>query len=271
MSRCTTFLIAALGALTLLQGCAGMTPERTAVAPARAPASPAPQHPNAYGMAQIAPQVFVEAGMPASSTGRLLNLVDKARVRTAYFYGELRAQPDILLCASLDCYRRFGGVGLGYTLGNTVIISPQGLRAAIVSHELSHVELAARLSGRQDLLDKIPQWFDEGTAVMVSLAYEFSDEAWLEASHDGANAPPLEQLESRSGWDEATGMNGRNMQHSYGTARQEVTRWYGKVGREGLKQLISALNADADFQGAYQGIEKAATPILTARNQAAPF
>lgn len=262
----TSFLIAALAALALLPGCAGMAPERgsaTATQPlsGTAEASHAP-----YGMVQIAPHIFVEPGKHALSTDRLLNIVEKARVRTTYFYGELLAQPDILLCSTMECYRRFGGAGLGYALGSRVIISPQGMRAAIVSHELSHVELAVRLGGRQEILDKIPQWFDEGTAVMVSLAYEFSDEAWLEASHDGKIAPPLNQLASRDDWIDVTGINGRHMQRSYGTARQEVARWYDKVGKDGLYRLISALNANADFQTAYRDIETASPPILAARH-----
>lgn len=262
MTRRLFFLIAALAASTFLPGYA------TQAAAAENQDIPAAAHSlSAYpGMSEIAPQVYVERNMPAENTHRLLNIVEKARVRTAYFYGELVSSPDILFCATIECYRKFGGIGLGYALGNRIIISPYGARAAIVSHELSHIELAARLDWRQDLIDRVPQWFDEGTAVMVSLAYEFSDDAWLKANDNGASSPSLSELESRNDWNHITGADGRDMQRSYGTARREVARWYAKAGRRGLIQLLEALKTDQEFHAAYQGIESTSAIILAARN-----
>lgn len=262
-------MIAAFAASTLL--CAGMGPARAAAAqdqivPVTSSSGSAPSSSAYHGMSEIAPHVYVDRDMPAENTRWLLNIVDKARVRTAYFYGELVATPDILFCATIECYRRFGGIGLGYAIGNQIIISPYGGRAAIVSHELSHVELAARLDWRQDLIDRVPQWFDEGTAVMVSLAYEFSDEAWLKANHGGASSPSLSELESREDWNRITGTNGCDMHRSYGTARREVARWYAKVGSRGLNQLIETLKTDQEFHAAYQGIESTSGLILAARN-----
>lgn len=206
-------------------------------------------------MLSIAPHIYIDREIPAESVKRLLNIVEKARVRTSYFYGELIAEPDILFCSTMACYAKFGAIGLGYTLGNTILISPYGARAAIVSHELSHVELAARLGGQPEIISKIPQWFDEGTAVMVSLAYEFSDEAWLEACLNGENSPRLSEIESMNDWNQVTGVNGVNMQLSYGTARQEVVRWYAKAGRKGLDQLLQALKSNEDFHETYRSIE----------------
>lgn len=218
-------------------------------------------------MLPIAPHIYVDREIPIESARRLLNIVEKSRVRAAFFYGELIAEPDILFCSTMECYRKFGAIGLGYTLGNTILISPYGARAAIVSHELSHVELAARLGGQPDVMDKVPQWFDEGTAVMVSLAYEFSDEAWLEACHNGESSPRLSQIESVDGWNHVTGANGVNMQRSYGTARQEVVRWYAMAGRKGLDQLIQALKDRKNFHDVYRSIEEnSAALILAARN-----
>lgn len=248
--------IAALAAAFLLPGCATEPIQRNAVIAAE----PAPQS----GPVMIAPHVYVEHAISPEDTRHLLNLMGKARVRAAHFYGELVAEPDILFCVTQQCYRRYGGVGLGYTIGNRILISPRGARAAIITHELSHVELSARLDGRRDILDSIPQWFDEGTAVMVSLAHEFSDEAWASASRDGVEAPPLNALESVTGWNEATGINGVHMQRSYGTARQEVLRWYEKVGSKGLLQLIQALKNRENFFDAYQNIERSASPVTTA-------
>ncbi|MFG1943168.1 hypothetical protein [Nonomuraea sp. NPDC048826] len=42
------------------------------------------------------------------------------------------------------------------------MLSPRGADPVIASHELSHVELHTRLAGAE-----VPQWFDEGLAVVV--------------------------------------------------------------------------------------------------------
>ncbi|MEN6587214.1 MAG: hypothetical protein ABFE02_14335 [Sulfuricella sp.] len=215
------------------------------------------------GMTAIAPHVYAEMGTSPARIAKLLNIVMKARVRTTFFYGELISDPDIYFCSGMACYRQFGAIGLGYTLGNRIAIAPQGARAAIVSHELSHVELATRLGGQQGPIDKVPEWFDEGLAVMVSQAYEFSDEAWLQATHNGASQPSLKELASRNDWSRVTGVGGCNMQLSYGTARQEVVRWYDKVGKKGLEQLIQSLNARKDFQAEFRNIESAGSLAQT--------
>lgn len=265
-------LIAALAAIILLPGCGSVGQVRPLKAQgrldhlhdktSRSPISLAAED----GLVEIAPRIYVDRAVDPAHVSQLLNLVDKARVRADFFYGELVSSPDILFCSSMECYRKFGGIGLGYTHGNTILISPYGWRAAIVSHEISHVELAARLGGEPEILDNIPQWFDEGIAVMVSMAHEFSDEAWAEACGKGEGSPRLRELESMAGWNHVTGVNGANMQLSYGTARQEVSRWHAAVGPKGLENLIQALKSRQDFHVAYQNIENSAVVLLTAKD-----
>ncbi len=271
MAKLSPLLVVVLAASILLPGCAGVGPARVAKAHAR------PDFSGHKAFSQldlfaaedalvaIAPNIYVDRDISSANAAHLLNLVDKARIRAGYYYGELVSKPEILFCSSMESYRKFGGVGLGYTLGNTILISPYGWRAAILSHELSHVELAARLGGLPEVLDKVPQWFDEGAAVMVSMAHEFSDEAWREASHNGEDSPRLSELESVASWNSVTGANGVNMQRSYGTARQEVIRWYAVVGRRGMEQLIQALKANQDFHLAYRGIEDSSVMHLAVR------
>ncbi|TDC30301.1 hypothetical protein E1211_24450 [Micromonospora sp. 15K316] len=52
-------------------------------------------------------------------------------------------------------------------LNRAVMLSPRGIVAVIAAHELSHVELHERLGSHTG---QIPQWFDEGLAVLVSNA-----------------------------------------------------------------------------------------------------
>jgi len=266
VARLNPILIFAIAASITLSGCAGAVrtvkaTELSAPLADKTSCQPLPTAQN--GMQPIAPHIYVDQELPAESTTRLLNIVEKARVMAADLYGELIAEPDILFCSTMACYRRFGAIGLGYTRGNTILISPYGTRPAIVSHELSHVELATRLGGQPEILDKIPQWFDEGTAVMVSQAHEFSDEAWLKACDNGESAPKLSEIESVDGWNHVTGTNGVNMQRSYGTARREVVRWYAKAGRKGLEQLLQALKERENFHEVYRNIEENSIALIS--------
>lgn len=73
------------------------------------------------------------------------------------------SSPKVLACVTDACYRRIGGGGeRGVAVMNqAVMLSPRGIDPVIASHEMSHVELHARGG-------KVPQWFDEGLAVVVS-------------------------------------------------------------------------------------------------------
>ena len=214
--------------------------------------------PAEHGMIQIAENIYIEPIIPAAAQPTVLELVKGARERAALFYGELTATPNIVFCATAHCYRKFGAVGLGFTDGRNVVISSSGARVAILAHELSHVELAVRLGGPHRVTAKVPQWFDEGSAVLASMAEEFSEAAWLDATDQGERAPPIYALEVSDDWNRITGNQGIHMQDSYGTARHEVARWFDNVGREGFLRLIDALAKDESFYQAYGRIEASA-------------
>lgn len=86
------------------------------------------------------------------------------RIRT--FHGGRESSARILACPTEDCYQRIGGGkerGVA-VLNQAIILSPRGLNPVIAAHEMSHVELHRRL----DSGTTVPQWFDEGLAVVVS-------------------------------------------------------------------------------------------------------
>jgi len=206
-------------------------------------------------MRELGGGIFVDPEMPQDQVAKLPRLVEGARRRLALYYGAAAARPNIVFCASSDCYSGFGGVGLGFSDGNNILISPQGQRIAIVAHELAHVELSNRLGGLERVMTRIPQWFDEGQAVMASFAGEFTEDAWVEATDDGALAPPLNELSAMDDWVKLTGPSGENMQLTYGTARREVSRWFSVVGIDGLADLLTALEIGEPFSEAYSRIE----------------
>ncbi len=211
--------------------------------------------PEDAGMLPLCGKVFVEPSLPDDQARAGLALLDAARQRVMVVYGELLSRPNIVFCASNACYRRFGAFGLGFTDGTNIVLSPEGQSVAILAHELAHVEFAARLGGFPKVLKTVPQWFDEGQAVIVSRAEEFSDHAWNLATEEGSKAPNLAALASMDEWTRITGAHGEHMQLSYGTARREVSRWFSRCGCGGVSALIRALQAGEPFSRAYARIE----------------
>ena len=128
--------------------------------------------------------LYLDPALPAALKKRIPALLAEARARVEAYYGPLQARPKLVFCASPDCYNGFGAIGLGYTDGSNLVISRSGLRSAIIAHELAHVELASRLGGISRVLDSVPQWFDEGLAVLISGAEEYSESAWRSATRN---------------------------------------------------------------------------------------
>jgi len=207
------------------------------------------------GMRPLGDKVYIDPSIPDEQATAHLAMLEAARQRVMTFYGDLQSRPNIVFCGSNECFRQFGAFGLGFTDGANIVLSPEGQSVTIIAHELAHVELCARLGGFPKVLKAVPQWFDEGQAVMVSMAEEFSDHAWRHATEDGSKAPDLDALTSMDEWMRVTGARGENMQLTYGTARREVGRWFGHCGCPGLLALIRALQEGEPFAQAYARIE----------------
>ncbi|TMR25047.1 hypothetical protein ETD86_02735 [Nonomuraea turkmeniaca] len=121
--------------------------------------------PGCYGLERLQPGLYAEPGLPQDRRRHVTEVVEQANKRVRDFFGGRKTSPDILVCLSEDCYRRIGGGrerGIA-VLNRSVMLSPRGVDPVIASHELTHVELHARLGGTE-----VPQWFDEGLAVLVS-------------------------------------------------------------------------------------------------------
>lgn len=123
--------------------------------------------PGCYGLKQVRPGLYLEPGQPPTRERQVAEVIDAANRRVADFYGGRRSSPDILTCVTATCYRKIGGGGERgiAVLNRAVMLSPNGIDPVIASHEMAHVELHARLGSDAGL---IPQWFDEGLAVVVS-------------------------------------------------------------------------------------------------------
>nr|WP_055507845.1 hypothetical protein [Nonomuraea pusilla] len=199
--------------------------------------------PGCYGLSELQRDVYAEKGLSGEQRARVGGVVEAARARLAAFYGGAVSRPRLLVCGTEDCYRRIGGRkerGVA-VLNRSVMLSPRGLDAVIASHEMSHVELHARLASGVE----VPQWFDEGLAVVVS-----DDARYLApvSSADRCTARPDGPLpETLDAW---LGTASKDPS-TYAKAACQVHRWLRAHGeRQGLLTLVERLNAGDSFAAA---------------------
>ncbi|MFF3438591.1 hypothetical protein [Streptosporangium sp. NPDC002721] len=193
--------------------------------------------PGCYGLERLRPGLYAEPGLSRSRREHVVAVVERADERVRAFFGGRESSPDILVCLSEDCYRRIGGGrerGVA-VLNRSVMLSPRGVDPVIASHELTHVELHARLDGAE-----VPQWFDEGLAVLVS-----DDPRYLAPAGDRCLADSREPLPATLGeWLRAASADPR----LYAKAACRVSRRAGTGGgEEALRTIVDRLSAGEAF------------------------
>jgi hypothetical protein len=189
--------------------------------------------PGCYGLTRVSDDMYSERGLTAAQRDQLAGLSADARRRVEEFYGDRRSEPRLIACFTDDCYARIGGGGEKgiAVLNRAVMLSPRGLDAVIASHEMAHVELHRRLDG------EVPQWFDEGLAVVVSGDPRYLGEHCA-VPFDG----PLP--ETLPAWLDAASAD----QQVYAKAACRVQRWLdANGGRDAVLTLIEQLNDGAAF------------------------
>jgi hypothetical protein len=125
------------------------------------------------------------------------------------------------------------------------MLSPRGIDPVIAAHELSHVEFHVRLGSRRD---QVPQWFDEGLAVLIS-----GDERYLlpptvpDRCRDASLEPLPRTLEA---WLRAAGAD----EQVYAKAACRVYRWAEAHGGErAVLDLVDRLDRSDRFAAVVEG------------------
>jgi len=198
----------------------------------------------------IAPNLYIDPGMPKSQRQVLLLSLADARARVAALYGEYTANPVIIAGHTMEVMRTYGSnsynrAGRTYlTLATTfIILGPEGsLSTDVLSHELGHAEFSARIGYWNK--NEVPNWFDEGLAVQVDDRY--SEAEWRARTDNGRVAPALDQI----------GIMRHDDWLGYATAKHEVRRWLDTVGQEGLWALLQAIRNGDEFQETYHSVEQ---------------
>jgi hypothetical protein len=225
--------------------------------------------PESFGLTPIAPGIYVELSADQATSGKLMGEIARAEKAIRSTYGSVNSRPIFNVCMSRECYKALGGsqgtLGGSFVFLNRILLSPEGANWHFIAHEWSHAELYSRLS--LGAWWRNPVWFDEGIAVAVSEAPEHSEKHWQFLVSKNIPRPAREELlslKSLKQWHSAIRQYGEhlNMQRKargeplinpvYTAAGQEVRPWLAKVGSAGLIALIARLNANEEFDSAYQ-------------------
>ncbi|MFN8953426.1 MAG: hypothetical protein ACK52H_06680 [Burkholderiales bacterium] len=187
----------------------------------------------------------------------------EAAVRMAY--GSVSASPTVHACITEKCYAALGGRGeMGKVFGQRILLSPRGLNWHFLAHEWSHAEMSTRLT--LFAWKRMPQWFDEGLAVVISEAPEHSENHWQFLISTRIPRPSRDELltyQSLQQWlagvhrfgddknFERVAQGQPTLSPVYSAAGREVRPWLAQVGSHGLLHVIQQMNEGADFEAAY--------------------
>ena len=211
------------------------------------------------GMERAGAGLWVEPGMPAATRADLQREMIVTRDRLGRFYGSVESSPWVLACATKEQARALGlpGGNRAHTVGGrAILLGPRGLATPVLAHEWAHAELYARLN--RGVLRRVPRWFDEGLASVISEEPWHSEAHWQEIQRRGLPTPHLNELytfrqvtDAVRAYGDTRPDSAGNMHVVYSTAAHEMRGWLARAGREGLPRLIAALNAGEAFGPAY--------------------
>jgi hypothetical protein len=207
--------------------------------------------------------VYISKGASTKQVDSLFALLKSSGQRLSGFWGDKQSNPAIIFCHTDELYEKYGSLSgspanyFGTPLGTYVVISPQGLNVDVISHEMCHAELTHRV-GWLTMSREIPQWFNEGIALMVD--YRYPDKGmdntyqnylskWQRSSLEGQIKISLQDLESVESFyrGDAFWVN-----LAYMRSGLEVSGWLEKVNQQGLLRFTRALQKGASFEDAWR-------------------
>lgn len=220
---------------------------------------------------KISGNTYASPDLDVKQRSHISYVIKKAEARIDSFWLGKQAAPKLILCGNQQEYEKYcqskegAGCSLGTPWGQSyVVLNVQGLNVDVISHEMSHVELLKRLGWWKTTMD-IPQWFNEGIALMLDQRFvsspgyperyfDYMDE-WLFQTGGGQNILELKDISSVKGFFAG---NSKQVMLAYMTSGVEVSYWLSFVGKSGVQQLLSEINSGNDFIDSYAAIEKKA-------------
>ncbi len=223
--------------------------------------------------------VYVQRNTPDSVQKKLIRHITASTGRLHAFWKVPEGKPlagkaGIIFCTDPETFNRYcgraaessAGCSLGAPWGESwLILGPDGNNVDVIAHERCHDELLGRL-GWWTVRQEIPQWFNEGLALMVD--YRFSPatrnhrerysrlhDEWLFRGQSGQESVDLQELGTMQDFFSGSPYH---VLMAYLASATEVARWLAVSGPDGLTTLITKLEAGESFGAAYARLDRKA-------------
>ncbi|TLU98881.1 hypothetical protein [Dyadobacter luticola] len=214
-------------------------------------------------------KIFYSPSIQPKHYKTLQTLISKSEARIDSFYSGKKSQPTIIICSNPQEYQRYcsstegAGCSLGTPWGQSfVILDAQSIDVDVISHEMSHTELLARL-GWWKITTQMPQWFNEGLALMLDRRFvnnpdpagrylDYMDE-WQYYTGGGQEILELKDITSIKGFFSGSQ---KYVMLAYMSSGMEVSYWLALSEEKGVASLIKNMNAGKKFKEAYKQAEQ---------------
>lgn len=212
--------------------------------------------------------IYVSQLTPAQQQQQVLANDRQASKRISTFWGGKQGRAILIYCHSAEQYAAYCGGGssessAGCSLGTPwgasfLVLGPEGNNPDVIAHERCHDELLARV-GWWRTNRQIPQWFNEGLALMVDYRFtnpradsrqrarDFHDE-WEYRAYGRQMVLSLDDIESMRDF---FGGDYHHVMLAYYTGAAEVSRWLAHVGQRGPAELARRVKAGEEFEDVY--------------------
>lgn len=119
---------------------------------------------------EISPNVFASHAFNRDQKDKLLAVIELGKSRVNQTFGNMIANPKVVIAANDTEAADFGanpfGKALLTPLGQCLILGPKGQNIDVIAHEYTHAEVHHRVGWLNHLLN-VPIWFNEGVALLV--------------------------------------------------------------------------------------------------------
>lgn len=217
-------------------------------------------------------KLYVSEGIADTQRIRMYRSIVRAKQRVTSFWGGLMGNATIILCSSPEEYQKYchsnegAGCSLGTPWGDSyIVLNPYGLNEDVVSHEMCHDELFARLGWWKTTM-QVPQWFNEGLALMLDYRfvsdtdslqrYQSYRDEWMYLTRGAQEVLELQNLESMKGF---FGGDQRHVMLAYMTAGMEVSYWLMLTDKNSVQVLVDTVVKGGDFMTTYDSMKKKGT------------
>jgi len=221
------------------------------------------------GFKKVNQHLYISAKTPQRHLDKTNESIKEARQRITRLWGVPQGNAVVILCESTEEYYQYchssegAGCSIGTPWGTSfIILNLDGLNVDVIAHEMCHDELFTRL-GWWTTTRQIPQWFNEGLALMVDerfvsttdsiQRYQAYKEACLSVSRGGQMVLDLDEISSMKGFFDG---NETHVILAYMTAGTEVSRWLTNAERKQVPLLISRIKAGESFEDIYRRLDK---------------